>query len=389
MKDRAWILLAVRQALSLERFGRLSPESVGTRATSKPVIEPAECSDMLGQIRRHRLIGLLARHATALELPAELASSLHRAHQHEVGRGLAAVAATRRTSRALHDADIPHLVVKGVALAAVVTGDPTARGGGDIDIWVPAGSLPTVRSVLTSLGFHVRPSSGRPAPTERSRAWRPYLFAVHEQAWDRVGDTAFMSETVDAHWRLAHRQSVVGYEFPEALARSIAVPVVGSTVRTLCPSDALTHVVEHGRKEAFPTLRSLVDIVRLVDACGVETVRTLAVGRSERARNLRLGLAVAATIAPDLAEIVPLTRTRRRLANLALEGSLSLQLGGGVRRHLDLRQRLAIASRQHGWAVLSSPGPISALTYVLQTTIGIVGFGLTSFMATTKVGPQE
>ena len=237
-----------------------------------------------------------------------------------------------------------------------------------------AESVEQAESVIAGLGWVAREDLGRRADPGDGWSWRLYRFAFHERAWDRPA-----RPTVDIHWRLAHHPATLGFGFDKAAARSVPVPSVGPHVRTLCVPDALAHMVEHGRKEAFPTLRSLVDIVRLVDLCEPGVVAALARGARPSARNLRLGLAVASTIAPDLGSIAPPSKRCRRLADAAVEGCLSLELGGGMRHTFSARERRAISVRHRAWTLTSSPGPVSAVSYGLQWTTGIVGFGVTSW----------
>jgi hypothetical protein len=367
MNASSWMLAALVLVTDVERSG-------GRAAVAPPPLDDGDWPVVLGQIRRHRLTQLFAAHADLLGLPQRVAAALADGRRRQTGEGLIATADAALVSTALHEAGVDHLAVKGVSLSVLLHGEPAARGTGDIDLWVRPDSVEQTETVLAELGWVARVDPGlRTEPGDGWR-WGLYRYAFHERAWDRPA-----RPTVDIHWRLAHHPGALGFGFAEASGRAVAVPSVGPHVRTLCAPDALVHMVEHGRKEAFPTLRSLVDIVRLADLSGRATVAELAKGRSSRARNLRLGLAVASAIAPDLADWVPLSGRCRRLADTALEGCLSLELGGGVRHTLGPRERAAVSARHQAWTFRSSPGPVSAVSYALRWTTGVVGFGVTSW----------
>lgn len=375
-----WVLTALRRVVEAERRStrptvhhseRLVLTETGDRVDE---MVDDEWREAIRQIRRHRLTVLFAAHAGSLQLPDWVAGTLAVARRRQIGEGLIATAHTASLSSALQSAGVDHLVVKGVGLSTLLHDEPSARGVGDIDLWVRPESVGPTEAVLADLGWHRRPDLGRRADPGDGWRWTLYRFALHERAWD--GDSR---PTVDIHWRLAHRQATLGYDFDEAFARSVAVPAIGPTVRTLCAADALTHMVEHARKEAFPTLRSLVDIVQLADRCGPTTVADMVAGRSPSASNLRFGLVVASTIAPDLAFVRHPTRRQRRLSDRAVDGCLSLELGGNVRKNLAPRERTAISLRHQIWTIVSAPSPLSAVSYLSRSSMAVVGFGTTAW----------
>lgn len=368
VSSQSWLLSAVRALVAVDRPAR------GQAPCLSAEFSDDEWREIVGQIRRHRLTMLFAAHAGALQLPDTVRATLAAARRRQMGEGLIATAHTSTLSSALQAGGVDHLVVKGAALSALVHDEPAARGVGDIDVWVRPEGVERAEAVIAELGWRPRPATGRRAEPGDGWRWGLYRFGLHERPWDGDG-----RPTVDVHWRLAHRQDNLGFDFDEAHGRSVPVTAIGPTVRTLCAADALAHMTEHARKEAFPTLRSLFDIVQLVDLCGPDVVVGMAQGRSPSARNVQLGLAVAAEIAPDLAMIHPPSARQRRLARRAVEGCMSLRMGGNVRVGLGGSERKRISLHHHTWVVVSAPSPASAASYLARLATVVVGLGTTAW----------
>ena len=241
-----------------------------------------------------------------------------------LNNGIAEVRDTDVVSQVLYGSGIDHLVVKGVVLGAAVGEMPALRGGGDIDVWVREHRSPRRRQWHALTVGSRRPIADRlPEPGDTWR-WRTMLRFAHEEALDHPERA-----TLDLHWRLAERQGELGFDFDDAYSRSVPVPAVGPTVRTLCIEDTFVHIAQHGRKEAWSTLRHLVDVVRLVDACGPEVSRDLA----RTHRNVALAMLTAAHVDPSLSDLAaPATKHIRSLASEAWEGCLSLEFPQQIRR---------------------------------------------------------
>ena len=134
--------------------------------------------------------------------------------------------------------------------------------------------------------------------------------------------------------------------------RSVPMPAVGPTVRTLCLDDTFVHIAQHGRKEAWPTLRHLVDVVRLVDVSGPERTRSLASAH----RNVALALLTAAHIAPWLENLAERADHRTRaLADEAWQDCLSLEFPLSTRRALNGWEARRTRLRYESWLARSAP----------------------------------
>ena len=335
-----WVAVAVRRVLQ-----RRPP---GTSLQPLPCPHPSAASsdDLIEAITRHRVIPLLTPWAERLGLPPEAVAKLEALRRQEHILGLANLMATATVARALSEARVDHLLVKGVCLPALCQRQPAVRGSGDIDVWVRARDLGAAESALAGAGWR-RGDQHQTLPHEGD-GWR-WRFLV--RFGYEVTLTHPRHSDVDLHWRLGHVAREFSFSFEAALTRSVALPAVGPQVRTLAPPQALQHLAQHGRKEAWPTLRHLVDIIELAEQCGPQQVRDLA----RRQANLRLALACAAHLAPELIDGVPIDRRSILLAEEAWNGCLSLTKVHADR--LSLQGAAAARSRvsMAWWLMRSAP----------------------------------
>ncbi len=295
----------------------------------------------------HRVHVLLAPHATQLGMPDELSDRISRAHRQILDGGIAQVHDTSVVSEMLEAAGVEHLIVKGVVLAAAMGDLPALRGRGDIDLWVRAEDVGKVESIARSAGWRRRPIAARLPRPDDSWRWRTVLRFAHEEALDHP-----QRATLDLHWRLAERQAELGFDFDEAYQRSLPAPSTGPTVRTLNLEDTFVHIAQHGRKEAWATLRHLVDVVRLVDVLGPDISREL----SREHHNVALAVLTAAHLNSSLAELADHANKRARtLAEEAWEGCLSLEFPQQIRRSLTGQQSWRARWRYESWLIRSAP----------------------------------
>ena len=206
-----------------------------------------------------------------------------------------------------------------------------------MELRVRPAQVAEVESLALSNGWFRRPiNASLPQPTGTWR-WRALLRFSHEEPLGHADRT-----TLDLHWRLAQHQNQVGFDSDQAYARSVPVQAIGDSVRPLCLADTFVHIAQHDRKEALPTLRHLVGVVRLVDTVGEDKTRQLA----ESHRNVALALITDARIAPALADLINTTDQRtRKLADDAWAGCLSLELSLQIRRELIGSTAIAPAPR--------------------------------------------
>jgi hypothetical protein len=160
-----------------------------------------------------------------------------RAHA-DVAAELLRGAEIRRVLRALAEAGVRPILMKGAALAYTVYSSPAARARSDTDLLIAEHQVDRTRAVLASLdyGFAVHCSD---------------LFSQFEaQKLDRFG----VHHVFDVHWKISTQpvfENLLTYK--EALARAQPVPALGDAALALEDVDALmvacVHPTMHHRND--------------------------------------------------------------------------------------------------------------------------------------------
>ena len=285
-------------------------------------------------IRLHRVEALLAPWVRDLGMDGTRILRIASLAGHLTTMGRAVADDAGDISSTLTSANIDNLVVKGGALMAALGLDPAIRGWGDVDLWVRPADAARVEQILLSHGW-VRVAAGEHLPT-LSGGMKTALLRrfVNENAYDHPTRT-----TIDLHWKLAADQREFCFDFDDAWSRRSTVTLGQSDVHTLCLDDALVHMSQHGRKEAWPSLRHLVDIVRIVDAIGPRRAAEIATEHV----NVANAVLLASKIAPWMNDALPeVSGTQVALRDSAWAACLSLRnhranyralVGADARRH--------------------------------------------------------
>ncbi|XBB65384.1 nucleotidyltransferase family protein [Nocardioides sp. WV_118_6] len=234
------------------RLVRSALDAEEGRATGGPVpLGEVPVRDLLDAVRRHRVPELLLARADVLGLPAEVVRVLDAMVEGARGQRQVHMLETVRAWRLLDAAGLDPLVFKGVALAVLTTGDPAARGAGDVDLLVRPEAAAAAHRLLTGAGWALH-EQGRVEPD--MWAWR------HVQRWGHTLTYLGAGADVDLHWRL---DAMPGAQPATAdlLARRTTVAVGGVRLPTLAPADAFRHLAGH--REGWTWLRTLVDLRRL------------------------------------------------------------------------------------------------------------------------------
>lgn len=208
-------------------------------------------ADFVEAVARHRVAPLLADHLDPLGLPADVRRGLSALRDRERRGALAQIRLTAQVAGLLGDVD--HLFFKGVALAVRTTGDPAARGDGDVDVIVSPDRLGDAADALVAAGWTVRPTY---TSDQAAWAWRYQRWGAHEMAFDLDG------HTVDLHWRLDPTYDGLP-PFEDLWARREPLRVGPVHLDTLSAADAFTHTLRHAARDGWESLRSLVDVHRL------------------------------------------------------------------------------------------------------------------------------
>ncbi|WP_436700568.1 nucleotidyltransferase family protein [Nocardioides sp. BYT-33-1] len=231
----------VRTSLAAEEGHAVAPVDVGA----------VSVRDLLDGVRRHRVPELLHAHAQRLGLPAEvdrvLAAMVDGARQRRLVHALETV----RAWQLLDAGGLDALVVKGIPLAVLTTGDAGARGAGDVDLLVRPEDVAAAHRLLRGAGWGLHEEC-RIEPG--MWAWR------HVLRWGHTLTYLGPGADVDLHWRLDPMPGAQPH--PAALwERRTRVEVGGVAVPTLARADAFRHLAGH--REGWTWLRTLADLRRL------------------------------------------------------------------------------------------------------------------------------
>lgn len=220
---------------------------------------PAE--ELLKAIRRHRLETLLAADPIVLQLIPQLADRLKVLARKEHMAALALASLTREMAALFERAGIPMLVIKGVPLALQTTGLITARGRGDCDLFVDPADLDEATTLLKSVGFVLCETKGARGIGSDGIYGHYSRFVSMEISLKRVVGDKW--QWIDLHWHVTHARGVLP-SFRILWKRFDELSINGQTIFTLNRSDTLLHSCCHAAIDRWMTIRSLIDIERLM-----------------------------------------------------------------------------------------------------------------------------
>lgn len=276
-------------------------------------------ADFVDAIARHRVALVIADRAAVLALPQTVTAEVVALRDAERRAALAQIRLTAVVDALL--VDIDHLFFKGVALATATTGDPAARGSGDVDVLVPPERLGDAAAALVDAGWTVRPTY---TSEQTSWAWRYQRWGAHEMAFD------LDDQTVDLHWRLDPTYDGLP-AFSELWARRQRLKVGPVEIDTLGAADTFAHTLRHAGRDGWESLRSLVDVHRLARD---PALRSLPVDRVAAATLSAVAAAIGlpATAPPFTRTTAPLPRLLAAqaapLRHAAAPGQRTLRLAG-------------------------------------------------------------
>jgi hypothetical protein len=205
----------------------------------------------------------------------------------------------------LNDHGIRCLTYKGAALAVATTGDPAARGPGDVDIIVAPHDVPAAHAYLLEQGASFAPGY---CPSPDSPLWPTARRVGCEMPYRWKG------VDIDVHWRFDRLPQIADVAFDDLWSARALVVLGGREVPTLGAQDALLVTVAHGTKEHWRTWRWIVDLVRQARQV-TDWAALIERGRVTGCEDaLAVGLAMHDYLAPHAAPLVPGPRARRLAA---------------------------------------------------------------------------
>lgn len=159
--------------------------------------------------------------------------------------------------RALETAGIPHLLLKGRGLAALLYRDQEPRTYNDCDLLIPPDERDRAHAVLTGLGFSPRPGFGQHDLARNSAAAQ----ALHSIDWVREAD----GMAIDLHYTIAEMSAAPATVWDVMSRRTVTLDVGGFPAPVPDPPAAALlcalHVAQHGPLSHRP----LEDLTRAID----------------------------------------------------------------------------------------------------------------------------
>lgn len=207
---------------------------------------------LVAAARRHR-VRPLVHHGlvqAGVAPPPPFAAKLADAAAARAADGLRSAAEAARLHRALSAADIDHLFVKGLALAALAYGSPALKESVDIDLLIAPERLAAAATVLAALGY--RPSL--PADPQRLGQW-------HRRRKESVWTNG--TQQLDLHIRLADDPRTLASVGLAAPRRRVAV-IAGVDLPTLAETPTVAHLVVHGASSGWFRLKWLSDLAAML-----------------------------------------------------------------------------------------------------------------------------
>ena len=224
----------------------------------------------------HRLSpALFSLLRSSADAPPAVLSALERAYLANAARSLFIRDVTGRVVAALGAADVPALLLKGVALVATVYPDPARREMLDIDLLVPDDRLAAASDALAALGYRpARPGDNQPGDRRAGAAAgadsRLRVAPHHDEAL--VGEEQVVA--VELHRHIAIAGEGRRFDISGFWERARTMPETKLPVPS--PEDLLLHVAFHftrnrlggsaRRRGTGGALAQIADIDRIVAA---------------------------------------------------------------------------------------------------------------------------
>jgi hypothetical protein len=268
-------------------------------------------------------------------LPAESLTRRWRDDLRAVHLTAMRVAASSATaSQALTAADIPHVVYKGVAMAAQMGVDWRLRQSGDVDVLVPPESIPAALAALRDVGW----DGGSQAPG-RTHFW----------AGCEVTLTGAAVE-VDLHWRPNVSPLALHIPVADLIRDGETIPLGGTTLPTLSAEHSALVTITHGGRSMWWMGKWILDLARTVASVDPAMLRRRA---AQAGAQKSLALGCAALVELDPASVPPVLRPgpgasalwgqmSRRPISVFGRGFLKSRSADSLRAEVDAFSRLAV-----------------------------------------------
>lgn len=249
-----------RLALSREQEIRLYGAPHGNSKRSKFISDLFlnAPSDLMEAVQLHRLAIFLAGDSLIEKLFCDLNLPLKEIARNESLAALALTGLTHEISALFKMNGIPMMVLKGIPLSLQTTQTVTARGQGDLDLWVRPRDLGAAINLLESVGFHLTEGFSCFADSTFQGLYSRFVSIEISLMRTRGRHSQF----IDLHWHPSHIRGVLP-SFDIVWENRENVFVNGQEIATLPLNLAFVHSCCHANDDYFRSLRGLIDVLRL------------------------------------------------------------------------------------------------------------------------------
>ncbi|OJX67166.1 nucleotidyltransferase family protein [Magnetospirillum sp. 64-120] len=206
--------------------------------------------------RRHRIVAPVARALAALPAGAVPPGTLARLSAQARAQAVSALAQQAELGRLVGmfaAAEVPVLVVKGLALSRRLHGVIHHRGVGDMDLLVDPGQFARAHDLLVGAGY-VRQDNGLTTPPP-NRLLPHFMEVVYVRAPGHV---------VELHLALHHSPAPPQWAFAALWDRRGQVTLDGMIWPVLGEDDLFPYLVAHGARHCWDRLCWLGDVATLI-----------------------------------------------------------------------------------------------------------------------------
>jgi Uncharacterised nucleotidyltransferase len=198
----------------------------------------------------HRSLQTRARGAA----PDPVRRALTEKYRVNAARNLLLAAELLRVAGLFESEGVGLLAYKGPALAVSAYGDLSLRRFVDLDVLVRARDVERAAGLLRRLGYE---TGGLTAAQEAV-----LVRTQHNVAYSRDGGRL----TVELHWDVASRDFAAVPLDDDLWRRSVRVPLLGGSVKTLAPEDLLLALCVHGTKHLWERLAWVCDVAAIISS---------------------------------------------------------------------------------------------------------------------------
>ncbi len=246
------------------------------------VAEGIDWSILIDGARRHRattpvMKGL--RSCPGLSVPEAAFETLRRHVAANARQALAQASEVVAVCRLLAAADIPVIVLKGVALSQRLYGDLAVRGVGDIDLLVAPATFERAAMTLTAAGY--LPDSSAAIGTDPKNQ-QPSELSAHRDIGFRHPER---NSPIELHQRLTANPHRVENDFSTLWARRETMFLAGAPLATLPAATLPLYLCVHGVLHGWERLCWLADVAVLLETpeartASLENARAFGLERS-------------------------------------------------------------------------------------------------------------